>query len=249
MMRTLRRLPLTTSYVLALLAGGLVTALLGRLAAPFVQATSTGYEEVLRDGRWWTPLTAVLFSQTPGELILVVPLAALCLGFAERRMGSLRALVAGITGVALGVAGGLSVQEIGVLGGEMWARNVQEFDVFDPFILLVAVVLASTSFTGGIWQARVRVVVLTICAVFLLYSGQPSDLYRLLAAIAGLLVGRVLHRAPAPHRWLRSPHHEFRVLAAMVVAITAVGPVRRESVRPAHLERVRSAERDRAVPS
>lgn len=225
MIGLVRRFPVTTTYILALLVGGLFTAVGGRAAALVTAAASTGYEEVLRDARWWTPLTAVLFTQNPALLFLVLPLAALCLGFAERRMGSSRVIVTAVVGVVVGVAGGLAVQEIGILGGEMWARNVQEFDVIDPFILLVAVAMASTAFVGGIWQARVRVVVLMTCAVFLLYSGQPSDLYRLLAALVGLVMGRLMHRVPAPRHWLRSPHHEFRVLAAMVVAITAVGPV------------------------
>jgi phosphatidylglycerol lysyltransferase len=140
-------------------------------------------------------------------------------------MGSRRVLIVGGVSVVAGIVGGLIVQEIGVLGGEMWARNVQEFVVFDPFILLVAVALAATAFLGGIWQARLRVVVLTTCAMLLLYSGQPSDLYRMFAALVGLALGRALHRSRPPRRWLRSPHHEFRVLAGMVVAITAIGPV------------------------
>ena len=225
MIGVVRRVPLAVGYVLALMLCGLFVAVGGHAAAAIKGASSTGYEEVLRDGRFWTPLTSLFFTQSPLELLIVVPLAALSLGFAEWRMGTRRVLLVAVVGVVCGVVGGLAVQEIGVLGGEMWARNVQEFDVFDPFILLVAVTLAATAFVGGIWQARVRVVVLLTCAVFLLYSGQPSDLYRLIAAVIGLSLGRLLHRTPAPHRWLRSPHHEFRVLAAMVVAITAVSPV------------------------
>jgi len=222
---TLRRVPVTFGYVLALVLCALAVAIGGHSAAAIKVAASTGYEEVFRDGRFWTPFTSLFFTQSPLELLIVVPLATVCVGFAEWRMGTRRVLLVAVVGVVVGVLGGLAVQEIGVLGGEMWSRNVQEFDVFDPFIVIVAVTLSATAFVGGIWQARVRVVVLTTCAVFLLYSGQPSDLYRLIAAIAGLVLGRLLHRTPAPHRWLRSPHHEFRVLAAMVVAITAVGPV------------------------
>ena len=86
MIGLVRRFPVTTTYILALLVGGLLTAVGGGAAALVTAAASTGYEEVLRDARWWTPLTAVLFTQNPALLFLVLPLAALCLGFAERRM-------------------------------------------------------------------------------------------------------------------------------------------------------------------
>ncbi len=221
----LRRFPATVTYVLLLLLGGVFVGLGGAYAATIREVASTGYEEVLRDARWWTPLTSVFIPQNVVSLIVLIPLAALCLGLAERRMGTGRAILAALSGVVVGVLVGLAVQEIGVLGGEMWSRNVQQFEVFDPTILIGAALLAATAFVGGIWQARIRVVALTTCSVFLLYSGQPSDLYRLLAAVAGLLIGRLMFRRPSPRRWLRSPHHELRFLAAMVVAITAVGPV------------------------
>jgi hypothetical protein len=66
---------------------------------------------------------------------------------------------------------------------------------------------------------------LVVSVVFLLYSGQPSDLYRLLAVIAGLALGLVLRPTRRVLGWVRSSHHEIRVLMASVVAITAIGPV------------------------
>ena len=221
----LRRFPATLSYLLLLSLGGLLIGLGGRYAVVIHETVSTGYEEVLRDGRWWTPVASVFFPQNPALLFFLLPLAAVCLGLAEHRMGTRRTVLATIAGVIVGVMGGLAVQAVGVLGAEMWSRNVQQFEVLDPTVLIAAALLASTAFVGGIWQARIRVVALTTCAVFLLYSGQPSDLYRLIAAVAGLAIGRLMFHRPAPRRWLRSPHHELRFLAAMVVAITAIGPV------------------------
>jgi phosphatidylglycerol lysyltransferase len=225
MIRAVRRLPVTTLYLATLLAASIFVAVGGHLGRVLLTTASTGYREVVHDHRIWSPVTSVFVTQNWFELLWILPLAMLSLGFAEERMGSRRLAASGLLSVVAGIGGGLTVQAIGVLGGEMWSRNVQEFDVTDPSVLLAGVLLASTAFLGGIWQARLRVTVLTACAVFLLYSGQPSDLYRLLAALAGLAIGHLFRRSPLRRRWLRSPHHEFRILASMVVAITAVGPV------------------------
>ncbi len=63
-----------------------------------------------------------------------------------------------------------------------------------------------------------------VVIVFLLYAGNPSDLYRALAAVVGLALGVVLRGEQASLRWQRSTHHETRVLLSSVVAITAIGP-------------------------
>jgi phosphatidylglycerol lysyltransferase len=225
MMRLARRVPVTIGYFGILLLLGIGTAVRIAPVLRLKSFTSTGFEEVVLDGRWWTPLTSILFTPAPLELLVVLPLVAVALGLAEVRMGSARTLLVGVGAAAIGVALGIGVQELGVLGGEMWSRNVREFQVADPFLVVVAVLLAASAWVGSIWRNRIRVVVLTTCVIFLLYSGQPSDLYRLLAAVAGLILGSALRRGPAPREWNRSAHHERRVLAATVVAITAIGPV------------------------
>ncbi len=225
MMNAVRRMPVTVTYlaILVVLGAGAAAQFAPLLALQ--AASSTGYEEVVLDARWWTPISSVFFTASPLELIVLVPIAAIALGLAELRMGSARVALVGLVSAASAVLVGIGVQELGVLGGEMWSRNVREFEVTDPFIVVVAVLLAASAWVGSIWRNRIRVVVLTTCAIFLLYSGQPSDLYRLLAALAGLALGRLLCRAPAPREWHRSTHHEHRVLAATIVAITAIGPV------------------------
>ena len=225
MMRMARRMPVTIAYLGILLLLGAGTAVRLTPVLRLKALTSTGYEEVVFDGHWWTPLTNVLFTAAPLELLAVLPITAIALGVAEVRMGSARTLLVGVVAAVTGVGLGIGVQELGVLGGEMWSRNVREFQVADPSLLVVAVLLALSAWVGSIWRNRIRVVVLTTCVIFLLYSGQPSDLYRLLAAIVGLVLGHALHRAPAPREWNRSAHHERRVLAAAIVAITAIGPV------------------------
>lgn len=225
MIRLLRRVPVTASYLLVLLLLGLGTAAGLAPVLALKSLASTGYEEVVLDGRWWTPLTSILFTPDPLELFILLPVVAIALGIAETRLGSVRTLWVGFAAAAMGIMVGIGVQALGVLGGEMWSRNVREFEVADPFAVVVAVLLAATAGFGSIWRNRIRVVTLTTCAIFLLYSGQPSDLYRLLAAVAGLLLGIALRRGPAPGEWNRSEHHEYRVLAATIVAITAIGPV------------------------
>jgi lysylphosphatidylglycerol synthetase-like protein (DUF2156 family) len=223
--RHLRQNPVTAGYLLILLLVGIGCAARLASALRLRSLTSTGYEELVLDGRWWTPLTCIFATQNPLELFAVIPLVALGVGIAERRMGSARTLLVAVVGTAGGVLGGIGVQELGVLGGEIWSRNVREFEVADPFLVVVAVLLAASAYIGSVWRNRIRVVVLTTCVIFLLYSGAPSDLYRLLAGLIGLALGRALSRTPPPRRWSRSEHHERRILAATIVAITAIGPV------------------------
>jgi phosphatidylglycerol lysyltransferase len=225
MTNLLRRVPATTAYLGALVALAVIAGVPGRSSAWILRQTSTGFEQVVVDHRWWTPLTSLFFLHNPLELLIVLPVAALCLGFAEYRMGTARLIISGLVAVSAGTLAGIALQGVGVARGEMWSRHVQQLGGFDPLTLAVAVLLAATAFTGTIWRNRIRVVTITTCLVFLLYSGAPADLYRLLAAMAGLAIGHAFRPTPPRRQWSRSSHHEMRVRAAAVVAITAVGPV------------------------
>ncbi|MEJ1229833.1 MAG: hypothetical protein WDM88_03045 [Galbitalea sp.] len=217
--------PATVGYLVILVVAAAVTGPLNGPSATVLRATSTGYYEVTAYGRWWTPLTSVFFTHNLVELIAVVVIGALCIGLAEHRLGTRRTVIIGLVSVSIATLLGIGVQALGILQGELWSRDVHEFQVVDPFALIVAVLLASTAYMGSIWRSRIRVITITVCLMFLLYSGQPSDLYRMLAALIGLGIGAAFHPRTARTRWIRSSHHDIRVLATSLVVITAVGPV------------------------
>jgi lysylphosphatidylglycerol synthetase-like protein (DUF2156 family) len=221
----LRRVPVTLGFVVILIVAAATTGIVNGPNSATLAVVSTGFRQLILAGRWWTPVTSVFFVQSLGQLLFVLLAAAVCIGLAELRIGSLRTLAIGLVSSTAGIILGIVMQELGVLRGEMWSRDVIEFRVVDPTLVIVGVVLAASAFTGTIWRSRIRVATLSVCVVFLLYSGQPADLYRVFAALVGLVLGIAMQPNLLRSRWSRSEHHEPRILLASVVAITAVGPV------------------------
>ncbi|MBK4346604.1 DUF2156 domain-containing protein [Lacisediminihabitans changchengi] len=222
--KTLRRHPTT----IVLVALTLVGAVLGR---GFLGPTSsvsfalgTGYEQVVGFHRWWTPLTSAFLTDGGLDLPLVIIAMVVVVGAAERLMGSRRTAIAFVTTALAGVVVGVVVQSVGSALGELWSRRVSEIVTLDPMTAIAGTIMTASAFAGPLWRRRIRVVTGSIVLMFLLYAGDPSDLYRSLATLAGLGLGVALHPTDGPLRWQRSSHREMRVLLAAVVAITAIGP-------------------------
>ncbi len=222
--------PFTGSVVVAILTVALIT---GPLQGPGTHVRTwagTGFEPVVEGGRWWTPVTSIFFTNSLIELITVLILAAVLVGWAEFLMGTARTALAFFVTTIVGTFTGIGLQALGARGGELWAHGVLEFVTFDPLTAIGGTIAAGSAFAGTLWRRRIRVLTVLVSVMFLLYSGQPSDLYRVLAVLVGLGLGALLHGARlhkggVPHNWIRSSHHEVRVLLASTVVITALGPV------------------------
>ncbi|MEO8907783.1 MAG: DUF2156 domain-containing protein, partial [Microbacteriaceae bacterium] len=158
------------------------------------------------------------------DLVIVLALTVVLLGVAERLIGTGRTAVAFFATAIIVALAGVGLQMLGNTSGEFWARHVTESVALDPTIAIAGTLMAASGSASVLWRRRIRVVTLLVLLVFLLYSGQPADLYRMLAGIAGLLLGLLLRPKKHLIRWVRSSSHEIRVLAAAVVAITAIGP-------------------------
>ncbi len=187
-------------------------------------ALGTGFTQVIVHGLWWTPLTSNLVTNGGFELVFVLLAVVVLVGLAERTMGTLRSVLAFVVTSVIGAAVGITAQAIGNVAGELWSLRVSGFISLDPMTAITGVAMTATAFAGRLWRRRVRVVLLSLVVVFLLYGGQPSDLYRLCGALAGLGLGYALRPTDGSPLWPRSSHHETRVLLAAVIAITALGP-------------------------
>jgi phosphatidylglycerol lysyltransferase len=187
-------------------------------------AMGTGHEQVVDAQRWWTPITSVLLSDGGLELPLAIIGIVLVIGFAERLMGTVRTAIAFVVSTVLGVMVGVAVQQVGTLIGELWSRRVSELITLDPMTAVAGTIMTASAFAGPVWRRRIRVIVISVTLVFLFYSGEPSDLYRFLAALVGFGLGAVLRPRTGDVWWQRSSHHETRVLLSAIVAITAIGP-------------------------
>ncbi|MWV59604.1 bifunctional lysylphosphatidylglycerol flippase/synthetase MprF [Rathayibacter sp. VKM Ac-2754] len=223
-----RRSPVAVSVTLVLL---LASAATGTLIGPASAETSAWWAAgpgTTLGGRPWTAVTALLIASDPPQLLLDVVLVLLLLAAAERRLGSLRTVLAFTVTGALGAGLGAVLQVAGAAAGEWWATDTVGDATFDPLIGAVGALLASTAFMGALWRRRLRVTTFSVVLMFVLYAGDSADVYRMIAGVAGLALGAVLAGgvgALRPRTPARSSHRESRALIAAVVAVTAIGPL------------------------
>ena len=217
--------PFTSAVVVSILLLALCTGPLRGPSGGIRAWIGTGFEPVVENGRWWTPITSVFFTSSLVELFTVIAAAALLLGWAERLLGSARTALAFVATTVVGTFAGIGLQALGARGNELWAHGVIEFVTLDPLTAIGGTIATASAFASVLWRRRIRVVTLLVSVMFLLYSGQPSDMYRLLAVVTGIGLGVLLHDGRVARTWIRSSHHEVRVLLASTVVITALGPV------------------------
>ena len=226
LLRFLVRAPLSVALAALLAVNHLLE---GHPLAPIDDALleqfGAGVGPTLEEGRWWTVLTASGFASGPIEALVGIVAALLLLGTAERVMGTFRTLVAGIVTGAAGYGIGIAIQAAGAWAGEWWALLTADVVTVDPVPGILGALMASTAYMQRLWATRTRVAVLAVVLVFVLYSGDPQHLYRLIAALAGLLLGAVFQGNPSSLRPRRASYREVRALLATVVAAGALGPI------------------------
>ena len=172
----------------------------------------------------FSPITSVLFASGLLELLVSIAALVVLVGAAERLMGWWRTLLAFVVTAYVGAGVGMLLQAAGLMAREIWAVRIQEMIVIDPFTAISGTLLTASAFAGPLWRRRVRVLGFAALIIVFLYSGQPSDLFRIIAAVAGLFLGMLLAGTKPAVRWARSSHHEARSLLSLALMITAAGP-------------------------
>ncbi|WP_120522599.1 DUF2156 domain-containing protein [Arthrobacter celericrescens] len=184
-----------------------------------------GVDTTFEGGRWWTLLTALLVPQDATATALAAIGAVLLLGLAERTLGTRKAALAFLTTGLAGGFLGILLQWLGTLTWEWWSTSASASATVDPLTGVLGALSTATGSMGLLWRRRIRVVLLTFVLIFVLYSGDPEDFYRLLAVLAGLPLGALLRTSKRPLHVAYSSHRETRTLVAAVVLVTAVGPL------------------------
>lgn len=182
-----------------------------------------GSDEPVR--HWWAPVTSMLFAGNLAELVLAVVGSIVLLGAAETLMGWRRTAFAFVVTALVGVSAGAGLIVLGEFGDVSWARSIASFATVDPQSGIFGAVAAASAFAGTLWRRRIRLACALVAIVFVLYSGEPADIYRLVATAAGFGLGFLLRRSRRRASWTRSSRHELRTLLASATALTAVGPV------------------------
>lgn len=225
LLRFARRQPFAVTFALLLLGISLLNNPIFGPSPGVRRLFGGGFESVIDNRHFWAPLTSAFLTDNGAELLVAVPVAFVVLGFAERLMGTRRAILAFLVSAIVGAGMGVLLQAIGVAQGELWARGVSEIDALDSFTPVAGTIMAASCFAGPLWRRRIRVLTLSITVVFLLFSGQPSDMYRLFAAGSGFVFGQLCRPTPIKISWRRSSHHEGRALLAAIAGLAAIGPV------------------------
>lgn len=220
----LRRGPVTVGFILAFWSAGtlsssLVTGSPGSLR-PNVAATAHSLP-----GHWWALLSSGLWAQNLTGYLLG---SAVVLGVGlalEPRMGSVRFAAAALGSQILGISAALGFLTVARQTMGTWTQEMSGHLFLGPSALMTGALVAGTAMMPTLWRRRIRLVVFALLILLALYSGGFADLVRLGAAVAGALLGPVLHgRAPRFGRPVSS-RHEGRVLIALLVAVSAIGPV------------------------
>ncbi|MBV8934054.1 MAG: rhomboid family intramembrane serine protease, partial [Kutzneria sp.] len=222
----LRRSPVTVGLVAALWLVAIATGSLLSGPTDSLMAQVAVGPPTLAAGRWWTLLTALFWCQgllsylTTTVLLLVVGVPA------ERLLGRRRSALVLLTSQ---VAGGLVAVGLVALGasviGSSWNDDPTAFTVVGPSAALTGLGFALTFRLSALWRRRLRLLLGTGVVVMLLYSGTLQDLFRVVDGVVGLVVGLIVLGRATRGSTSAPSRSEAKVLVALAVAATAMGPI------------------------
>jgi phosphatidylglycerol lysyltransferase len=221
----LRIYPVTASVTTLLVLMAIITGNLTQGAAHLSSLDlGAGITTTLEDRRWWTILTDLFVAHDLTQFIIDLAAAIVLLGIAERLLKPARTALAFMATGLLGVGLGITLQVVGTAAGEWWASGTRTSETLDPLTPVVGVLLTASASMSTLWRRRVRVVTVATLLIFVLYSGAPSDIYRLIAAGVGVPLGWLLTRGKTRRSLEHSPRLVRRRILATVTAVTAIGP-------------------------
>jgi phosphatidylglycerol lysyltransferase len=223
--RVARRSPLVVGIVLAAWLVGLVTGAATAGPSDALQAAvGTGVPQLV-GGRWWTPLSAAVIWGGPPSYLATTLVLLVAGAIAERRIGALRTAAVLIGLQVLGVLLAAGVVRLTSLLDRGWSTDLCGQTAVGAGPAAVGLVLAATSALTALWRRRLRLVLLAAAVLLVLYSGQFIDLVVLCSALLGLAAGPAVFGRHPDRRTARPSRSEARVLVALLVTATAVGPV------------------------
>ncbi len=220
----LARAPVSVGFVLVFWVAGALSSSLLTGPARDLRAQVAATAHSLPD-HWWAPLTSALFAQNLGAYLLGT---AVVLGLGvplERRMGSLKFSTAALSTELLGVLAALGFLVLARGTMASWTQEMSSHLFMGPSAFITGAAAAGSAMLPTLWRRRIRLVLFALLILLALYSGGFADLVRLGAAGAGALLGPVLlGRAPRFGLPVTS-RHEGRVLIALLITVSAIGPV------------------------
>lgn len=173
----------------------------------------------------WTPLTSGLAAPNIAGCVVATVGVLLAAAPIERRIGSRRFAVAAFVTQVAGSLFGLGLAVLAKTFDADWGFRLHVGTAVGPTTWIFGVVLVATSRMDTLWRRRIRVGVLALLVTLALFGGHLQDVVRLAAAVIGLVVGPWIVGRSARGPRLAGTRREGRVLVALIVAASALGPV------------------------
>lgn len=222
-LRWVAQRPVTISVVVLLISVWIV-ALTSGTNGPFAPSFIGVGLQQFSQRHWWALVSSLVDAGTVVQLIVAILATLVAVGAAERLMGSWRTLLAFFVTGVVASAVGVGLVLLGLQMHEFWSTSVHGVVTLDPLTPIAGSLAWASAWAGPLWRRRIRTTLVAVSAALLLYSGQPADLYLLVAVGLGVGIGRLTHRPVARELWSGS-RHESRTLLALTTAILAIGPV------------------------
>jgi lysylphosphatidylglycerol synthetase-like protein (DUF2156 family) len=176
-------------------------------------------------GRLWTPLTAGVLSVGVASFVSATLLIVLVAAPIEHRIGWRRMGIAILLTQIAGSLLGVGAAAVAKLLDEDWGFRLHLGVAVGPNTWIVGALMAATAGMDTLWRRRIRVGLFALLIVLALFGGHLQDVIRLAAAVVGLLAGpAIVGKSPRGSR-LAGTQREGRVLVALVVAATTLGPL------------------------
>lgn len=174
--------------------------------------------------RIWTPLSAGLWAPTLfgylGATVLIFFVAAPI----ERKIGSTRFAIAAVSTQILGALLGLGLAVAAKLFDESWGFRLHVGTALGPTTWIVGVAMVASSRMDTLWRRRIRVGLIALLLTLFLFGGHLQDVIRLAAAFVGLVLGPWIVGRSSRGKVTTGTRREGRVLVAIIVAASALGP-------------------------
>lgn len=172
-----------------------------------------------------TLFTSGLFAHGPLALLdATVPFLIVGL-WVEPRIHWPRLLCAGVITQVIGSAGGACLALALAIAQNGWGAELHAQHAWGPSTWMCGALMAATASFRTLWRRRIRAGGIALLIVLALFGGSLQDLFRLVAGVTGLLIGPWVVGSRSPRRLRMSSRHEGRILVAIIVAASALGPL------------------------
>lgn len=201
--------------VLVLVVGSVAQLVPGRLAEWAVSPS--------RPAHMWSLVTGVLWSSGWMTMLGAVVLALTVGAWAERAVGPVRYLVAGLASTIVGVLVVQATHPLSSLTSGPWADHLSAARVGTGGALVLGAFAAASATFDALWRRRVRTLLFVSVATVVAFGGGAGDLIALAASLVGLLGGHLWWRRRAPHRSLVGTRQDARTIIAVIVVAVTLG--------------------------